>query len=189
MSETASSEKLPVMEKLAFDAAWERMVSGPAVHEFAAEVLWRLTVLQAKFTAWENERRVEDARGWRRTPMFLLLLVLLPVLAAGCAGWSRADYGRQAAYTAVWAVDTAQTLKIARSDGRYYEANPVAAAVIGRHPSSDAVLAGGAALYVGTTAFFAVLPPEYRKWAQYVAITAHGGAVVNNLAVGIGWGF
>lgn len=68
---------------------------------------------------------------------------------------------------------------------QYREFNPI----LGSHPS-----VGEVDLYMGGWMLLHpiisdMLPPEYRKYWQYISIGVSGGCVLNNMNLGIGFGW
>ena len=115
----------------------------------------------------------------------LIKLALIALVLTGCAGWTKNDTYRHTALTALIAVDYAQTMKIAREPENFKENNPI----LGEHPSEQEVTLYFASAYALTTATAMLLPPEYRKWFQYIVIGGQVGVVANNFHVGLGFGF
>jgi hypothetical protein len=118
--------------------------------------------------------------------MWIKLLIACLFLS-GCAngGWSTEDSYRQAGVIALSGVDWMQTRKIAKNPDKYYEKNPL----LGEHPSTEKVDVYFAASIAANTAIAMALPPEYRKWFQYVSIGVEAGVVANNFSIGLGVGF
>ena len=120
---------------------------------------------------------------------FLFIIFVL----CGCAsvpfeGWTKADTARQVAYTALHIADWGQTVDISRNPDKYYEAG-LAGLVIGEHPSESQVHTYMATTLLIQTAIPAMLAPEYRKWWQYVWISAECVTVAHNLSIGLRVGF
>lgn len=138
----------------------------------------------------------------------------LAVIAAGCAlsactFTTTAARNQQFALTALMAVDTAQTVTIARSSECLYEAEPLAAAAFGtRTPSPQRVLLTDAAYIAGHWMLGAYLDRRANqsvdfsidaeqdiarkaKWRrlqrvyQWLTFIGHGTAVLHNQAKGI----
>lgn len=147
------------------------------------------------------------------SPWFLALgaFAMLPIIQ-GCGSMSFASEtarNRQIALTGLMAIDTAQTVTIARSPECLYEANPVAAAVFGsKTPSPERVLITNALYVTGHWALASYLDrraeagvdlsvdaaadlARQKRWKrlrgiyQFVTAIGHGAAVVNNEARGI----
>lgn len=138
------------------------------------------------------------------TTIAVLLTVLLLLLLSGCTTYATRD-ARNAEYAwlALDAVDTAQTVTIARSPECLYEADPLAVFVYGtEHPSTGRVLMTNAVLAYGhyqlggwidrhTERAFAQESPARGGWyvtraAFYVvSFLSTGIAVTNNAAMGI----
>jgi hypothetical protein len=118
--------------------------------------------------------------------MFLKILIFC-FFISGCAngGWSTEDSYRQAGVVALSGIDWMQTRKIAKNPDDYHENNPI----LGEHPSTGKVDAYFAASIAAHTAIAAALPPEYRKWFQYISIGVEAGVVASNLSIGLGVGF
>jgi hypothetical protein len=112
------------------------------------------------------------------------LIALSVVVSLGCSTWTRHDTIRQASFTALMAVDYAQTLRIADNPERWHEHNPI----MGSHPSSRDVTLYFMGSYAVSTAVAMLLPPPYRAWWQYSAITVEAACVGNNYTIGLGWG-
>jgi hypothetical protein len=110
------------------------------------------------------------------------------IILCGCANgkWTRADTGRHAAFTALWASDFAQTIRIADNADRWCEKwSPV----MDEHPSRRDVAVNFAVGYLGFTAVAAALPAPYREWWQYAGITVEAACVANNYFIGLGFGW
>jgi hypothetical protein len=114
-------------------------------------------------------------------------LAFIACLLTGCAngGWSREDTYRQTGFIALSGIDWMQTRKIANNPDEYHENNPI----LGSHPSTGKVDAYFAASIAAHTAIAMALPPEYRKWFQYVSIGVEAGVVASNFSIGLGVGF
>jgi hypothetical protein len=144
---------------------------------------------------------------------------ITPLLFAGCTTTpdrqSAFDFATpaarntQLALTGLIALDTAQTVTIARSAECLYEANPIAAAVFGsEHPSTQRVLVTNAVYLTGHWLLGAYLDRKARqpvdlsitaqqdvsrksRWRvmqrvyQALSFIGHGAAVINNQARGI----
>ena len=81
-------------------------------------------------------------------------------------------------------IDWAQTRKIANNPDDYHEHNPI----LGKHPSTGEVDVYFTASIAAHMAVSMVLPPEYRKWWQYVFIGVQAAAVGSNISIGLGVG-
>jgi len=114
-----------------------------------------------------------------------LAIVALTLIASGCATWTKQDTYRHAALTTLFAVDYAQTMKIAREPNRFEEKNPI----IGSHPNEQEVTLYFAGTYALTTVTAMFIPPKYRRWFQYIVIGGQSVCILNNLYVGLGMGF
>jgi hypothetical protein len=114
-------------------------------------------------------------------------LLLSVLLLYGCAngGWSREDTYRQAEVVVLSGIDWAQTRKIAQNPDKWHEHNPV----LGSHPSTEKVDIYFPLSIATNTAIAMALPPEYRKWFQYVSIGVEAGVVASNFSIGLGVGF
>lgn len=118
----------------------------------------------------------------------LMLIVCIATgaeLALAFDPWSQRDLIMHGTFTALTAIDMAQTLKIARNPDDYHERNPI----LGEHPSQGDVLVYFAATWAAQTLLVHVLPARLRPFAQAVMIAVPLGCVINNLSVGIGFGF
>ena len=115
------------------------------------------------------------------------IVLIIAIFVMGCAngGWSREDTYRQAGVVTLSGIDWMQTRKIAKNPDDYYERNPL----LGSHPSTEKVDAYFAASIAAHTVVSAALPPEYRKWWQYVSIGVEAGVVASNFSIGLGVGF
>lgn len=112
--------------------------------------------------------------------------ILIIALSYGCASakWTKEDTYRQAGFVAVTGVDWLQTREIAKSPGKYRETNPI----LGEHPSLEKVDAYFAVCVAAHTSIAVALPPEYRKWWQYVWIGLESYTVGHNFATGLRFG-
>lgn len=99
--------------------------------------------------------------------------------------WDQDTKARHVVFTQLKIIDCLQTLKIAREPDKYYEINPL----LGRHPEQWQVLGFFIGTYALETALVHVLPSDYRQYAQYFFIGVSGTCVVNNLTIGLGFGF
>ena len=114
-------------------------------------------------------------------------LIIVCLFLSGCAngGWSTEDSYRQVGVVALSGVDWMQTRKIAKNPDEYHENNPI----LGEHPSTEKVDVYFAASIAAHTAVAMALPPEYRKWFQYISIGVQAGVVASNFSIGLGVGF
>ena len=112
------------------------------------------------------------------------LIVLVVMFSLGCSTWTRQDTIRHASFTALMAIDYAQTMRIADNPDRWHEHNPI----MGDHPSSRYVTLYFIGSYAVSTAIAALLPAPYREWWQYSAITVEAACVGNNYTIGLGVG-
>ena len=108
------------------------------------------------------------------------------IMLTGCAngGWSTADTYRQSGVVALMGIDWMQTRKIAQNPDDYHEHNPV----LGSNPSTEKVDVYFPVCIAAHTAVSMALPPEYRKWWQYVFIGVQAGVVASNFSIGLGVG-
>jgi len=114
----------------------------------------------------------------------LIGLFCFVALLTGCfTDWTKADVYRQATWTALHGADWLQTRQIAQHPDQYRETNPI----LGSHPSLASVDLYMGAWMVIHPLISDVLPPEYRKYWQYISIGVTGGCVLNNLSIGIGF--
>jgi hypothetical protein len=116
--------------------------------------------------------------------MLIRMFLCFFFLVNGC-GWSKADIYRHGAFTALMAIDYAQTMKIADNPNDYHERNPI----LGNNPSRAEVTAYFLTSYAIVTALAVVLPTEIRPYLQYGAIGVEAVTVGNNLSIGLGFGF
>jgi hypothetical protein len=118
--------------------------------------------------------------------MKTFVLVLCIASLTGCTALE--SRGEQT-WLALHAVDTAQTYRIAQSDGCFREGNPITSAVIGEEPSTGEALAWGigtAALHVGVTELLLRNDhPKLAKAWQFVTIGASSYAIGHNYSLGI----
>jgi hypothetical protein len=81
----------------------------------------------------------------------------------------------------IHAVDWAQTRQIAQHPEQFKEMNPI----LGSHPSVQSVdIYMGSALIIHPV-ISSVLPSHYREAWQYISIGVSGGAVINNVNIGV----
>jgi hypothetical protein len=126
---------------------------------------------------------------------------LWPVVAAAVTGfiighvgkchadeWTRADTHREIAYHVVAWMDAATTADIKNHDD-IEEKAPITRQVIGKNPSNGEVVAWFAATSVVHYGISRALPKPYRKYWQYVTIGVESAMVVNNVSLGLRWGF
>ena len=112
--------------------------------------------------------------------MFKYILVLLISTSSFADEWTRSDTYREATYLTLLAIDWSQTRNFLR-DPHYYELNPI----LGKHPSQDKVDAAVILTGLGHYLIARILPTEYRKAFQYVAIGVELGAVTHNYSIGV----
>ena len=108
------------------------------------------------------------------------ILYQLIISSSFAEAWTTADKYREATFLTLHTIDWLQTRTISKQQ-YYYEQNMV----LGRHPNMDRVSA-----YFATTALAHYLiadqlSPEWRKGFQYICIGISGGAVLNNISLGI----
>ena len=117
----------------------------------------------------------------------LIKIAITALVLTGCVNgtWTREDTYRQAAFTVLDVIDYSQTMNIAREPDKYKERNPF----LGKHPSEAWVTGWFIGTYAVNTAIAMALPPEYRKWFQYISIGAEAGCVASNISIGLGFGF
>jgi hypothetical protein len=120
-------------------------------------------------------------------------LVLAVCLAlGGCAEWGTETKVEEGVFQVVSAVDTVQSLAIARNPDRLQESGWPTASVIGNHPTAAATVAWG----VGRGLVHAFVTDQLvscgandtvlRIW-QGVSIGAEANAVLQNHSIGIGY--
>lgn len=116
----------------------------------------------------------------------LVVLFCFVALLTGCfTNWTKADVYRQATWTALHGADWLQTRYIAQHPEQYKEYNPI----LGSHPSVtevDLYMGGWMVLHPIITD---ILPPEYRKYWQYITIGEKAFWVGHNYSIGIGFGW
>ena len=116
-------------------------------------------------------------------------LFVLLMLVAGCAraadDWSRTDWNRQLAYTALHIADWTQTRYIATHPEQYHELNPL----LGTHPTLGYVNNYFALGLIGHWAITYMLPAHYRPIWQYGSIAVEGYFVLHNRSIGISMKF
>ena len=113
---------------------------------------------------------------------FILALLLLP-LPAFADEWSDADTKREAVYLSIHTIDWLQTRTIAKEnwpDGRF-ERNQI----LGKHPSVQTLDIHYAITSFGHYYIATLLPTEWRKAWQYIAIGDAGSAIINNYSLGV----
>jgi hypothetical protein len=109
---------------------------------------------------------------------------------AGCAGWSTETKVEEAAYQALSAYDTVQSIHGANNPACYTESRWPTANVIGPHPSPSTALAWGVArsgLHLAVTALLE--EQEAPRWVQRVwqgtNLAFEGRNVWQNQAIGL----
>lgn len=112
--------------------------------------------------------------------LFVFLLMGLYIPFAHAQGWTVQQQVLAAAAVVVHTVDWGQTRYIAKSDGRFYETNPL----LGRYPSTERVDAYFAITGFGLLAL-AHLLPEYRTAILGVWLGVELAATGNNYRIGI----
>ena len=117
--------------------------------------------------------------------IILSVFILLYAFPAFSRDWKKEDTQREIIWTAILFVDYGQTMNIAKNPDKYYEYNPI----LGKHPSPSSVdiYMLSAAILHPVISYY--LPPNYRKWWQYITIGIEMGAITNNFIAGIGISF
>jgi hypothetical protein len=110
------------------------------------------------------------------------LALLTAVSAHANEPWDKTDKALFAGFTAIRAVDMAQTLQIARNPDQYREAtNPF----LGQHPSPGKVvgtfLATHALIWLATD----YMSPKARKIVYSIGIAFEGAVVGRNFSIGL----
>jgi len=125
--------------------------------------------------------------------MIILAFLIMPApLHAAEASWFFRDYqiadewgwqdtSLELAHTALGLVDWYQTRRIAASDGRWHEHNPL----LGPHPTVAQVDAYSLACFILHPIVSAALPRPYRTWWQVLSIGLEVGCVSVNYHIGI----
>jgi hypothetical protein len=108
----------------------------------------------------------------------------LCLLLSGCSSWTVHDTRREIAYDILLVADAYQTQRI-RDYENIEEAGYIPQRLLGKNPKK-----GETILYflgLGFTHFgvSSALPPEVRKWWQYLSIGVQGEAVYSNFELGI----
>lgn len=126
--------------------------------------------------------------GHNKRTCFALTLAIASLLLTGCASNDWRDpsiRNRQITNTIVMALDTAQTVHIAREPDCYYERNPL----LGKHPSVTRVITSGVLYSAGSWAAARWLDKagwfKTAKVLQYMQLGAHGLAIGNNASRGL----
>ena len=113
---------------------------------------------------------------------YLIILSLL-IQSAHADDWTQQDTYRESAYLAIHTIDWLQTRTIAKEnwpDGRF-ERNHI----LGKHPSVQTLDIHYAVTSIGHYYIATLLPTEWRKAWQYIAIGDAGSAVINNHSLGV----
>lgn len=112
-------------------------------------------------------------------------LVLIMLLMTGCAhDMSRSDWTREVVWQGLNAYDAVQTANIKATPG-IEEGNPLTRHLLGAQPEPDEVYKLFVAYGVAHGLISAALPPQWRKYWQYVSITASGVTIYNNDRMGL----
>ena len=114
------------------------------------------------------------------------LSIILIILCSGCAAhfgqdWTKADTVRQAAGTALHAVDWGQTLDIVKHSDSFNEKSPF----LGSRPSVQAVNWHFASRLILQSVIPPMLKPRYRKLYQIGWIGYEAYWVGNNFSIGL----
>jgi hypothetical protein len=109
-----------------------------------------------------------------------ILCFIITISSAFADEWVPADKYREAAFMTLHTVDWLQTRTISKHE-YYYEQN----IYLGKHPSTGKVDKYFAATAIAHYLIADRLSPEWRKAFQYVSIGISGGAVLNNVSLGI----
>jgi hypothetical protein len=131
-------------------------------------------------------------RGVSRFELLAIFTILVIVLVgtSGCAGMQRESRDTEIGWQVLHAIDTAQTVTIARSPTCLHEANALAAILYGtRNPSVKRVLwtnAAGAVLHWQVAGWVDRRGPEWlRNTYVNVSLIGTGLAVGNNMVRGV----
>ena len=119
-----------------------------------------------------------------------ILVVLLTTFLYGVTQavqadeWTRADTGRQVAYTALLGLDMATTLDIKNHDDTH-ESGIITRQILGRNPETLPTVGYFAAVGVLNYAVARNLPSKYRKPFQILTSVLAGGHVIHNWRIGL----
>jgi len=110
-----------------------------------------------------------------------ITITLMGLLLSGCVTWTKGDVVREGVWMGLHLVDWKQTRTVAKNPHKYHETNPI----MGKHPSVGRVDTYMGAWVILHPVITHVLPEKHRKVWQYISIGVTGGAVVNNICVGV----
>lgn len=117
--------------------------------------------------------------------MSKLALIIAMLALCGCSiDMTRADWTREAAWQGLNAYDAVQTARIQHLPN-VEEANPVTRHLLGANPSSSDTYQLFIVYGMGHALISAAFPPEWRKYWQYLSITASGVTIYNNDRMGL----
>ena len=115
----------------------------------------------------------------------IFCILTLTMLLCSCASWDKTDIALESAFFVAHGIDWAQTVKIAKNPDKWHENNPI----LGNHPKVSEVNLVMGAMAIIQPVIAHLLPSPYRKSWIIGTTAVKVGCVINNLAVGIGWGF
>ena len=117
--------------------------------------------------------------------MSKLALIIAMLALCGCSiDMTRADWTREAAWQGLNAYDAVQTANIKATPG-IEEGNPLTRHLLGAQPEPDEVYKLFVTYGIAHGLISAALPPNWRKYWQYVSITASGVTIYNNDRMGL----
>jgi hypothetical protein len=126
--------------------------------------------------------------NFRKLLMAFLLALLLLMAALECAWsadkWTKEDIAEEITFQVVNAIDTFQTVKIAKNPDQYYERNPL----FGEHPSVEKVYLIKTGFAVGHLLVTHYLPQKYRRIWCLGTTAVLTPIVMNNFNIGLGIG-
>jgi hypothetical protein len=120
-------------------------------------------------------------------------LAVAVLALAGCANLSPAMRS-EIAWQAMNAVDTGQTVTIARQPAAFHEADPLTSRIVGEHPREGSVygvMLGYAVLHAGVSLWLDRMDPGAGGWHKAniawhaISIGSKGAVVVHNFAIGL----
>lgn len=117
--------------------------------------------------------------------MKIIISIVLLFSLVGCTSWDKTDLALEGVFFASHAIDWAQTTKIANNPDKWHEHNPI----LGKHPKVSEVNLVMGIMAVVQPVIAHILPSPYRRGWIIGTTAAKVATVINNVGIGIGWGF
>jgi len=115
----------------------------------------------------------------------LTICVLIAFFCVGCSSWDKTDIALEGVFFAAHGIDWAQTNNIANNPDKWHERNKI----LGKHPKVSEVNLVMGIMAVVQPVIAHILPSPYRRGWIIGTTVMKVATVINNVGVGIGWGF